>query len=126
MAVFSKRMELLEDRLCHWKNGLDLQLKRKLESSEGKGVDCTVDRFSDECFVNPLADGRAVASNEDGGNTSPDVGPSPCKISTAVNLQVAHLQLGPPDTHRMGCGQPPLAKGIMVDNGTATASKKKH
>lgn len=84
-------------------------------------MECTGERFGDECSVNLLADGRAVASNEDGGNTSPYVGPSP---STAINLQVAHLELGPADTHRKGCGQPLLAKGIMYDNGKATASKK--
>lgn len=80
----------------------------------------------DECSVNLLADDREVASNKDGDNITPDVGPSPCEIDTAVNLQVAHLQDGPTDTHRKGSGQPLLAQGIMDDNGETTVTKKKH
>ncbi|XP_037520384.1 uncharacterized protein LOC119397030 [Rhipicephalus sanguineus] len=124
MGEFSRKMELLEDLLCHWKNGIDVKLEKSEESSEGANTKCARGSSTDECSVNLLENNDEAASDEDADDTSPDVTTSPAKIGTAVRMQVADLQDELTDVHRKGSGQPLLAEGTMEEDGETTRSQQ--
>ncbi|KAL1473521.1 hypothetical protein MTO96_038604 [Rhipicephalus appendiculatus] len=115
---FSRKMELLEDLLCHWKNGIDVKFERSEESSDGASTKCARESSTDDCSVNLLENNDEAASDEDADDIGPVVTTSPAKIGTAVNVQAADLQDELADVHRKGSGQPLLAQGIIEEDGT--------